>query len=188
MKKKMTQRRFANLLNEAHTGKREQIPYKQVAINCFGLDKNCSRQASRQEIKSAWKKYLDGDSHLVALIDGIWESHPANPDRKYIARTAKQVRAGKEQRPRKPKRAKAKLPENFYKTQEWRSLRYKAFEENGNACQCCGASPKTGAILHVDHIKPKSIYPELALELSNLQILCEDCNLGKLHLYETDWR
>ncbi|NKF49291.1 HNH endonuclease [Shewanella sp. WXL01] len=71
---------------------------------------------------------------------------------------------------------------------KWPNLRRQAFELYGNACSCCGASPSTGAIMHVDHIKPRSKYPELALELSNLQILCEQCNLGKSNISEVDWR
>lgn len=42
--------------------------------------------------------------------------------------------------------------------------------------------------MHVDHIKPFSRYPELAMKLSNLQLLCEDCNQGKGVRDETDWR
>ena len=53
----------------------------------------------------------------------------------------------------------------------------------------CGRSPKVhGIILHVDHIKPRSKYPELELDITNLQILCEDDNLGKSNRYETDYR
>jgi len=43
-------------------------------------------------------------------------------------------------------------------------------------------------VLHVDHIKPRSKYPELSLTFSNLQILCEDCNFGKSNIDQTDWR
>jgi 5-methylcytosine-specific restriction endonuclease McrA len=75
----------------------------------------------------------------------------------------------------------------FYETKEWRSLRYRALKLHGARCQCCGRSPP-GVVLHVDHIKPRSKYPELELELSNLQILCEDCNLGKSNRDDTDWR
>ena len=34
-------------------------------------------------------------------------------------------------------------------------------------------------MIHVDHIKPRSKYPKLALDQSNLQPLCETCNLKK---------
>ena len=77
---------------------------------------------------------------------------------------------------------------SFYATISWRELRYKALATHGNRCQCCGASPKTGAVLHVDHVKPRSKYPELSLVLENLQVLCADCNLGKGARDETDWR
>jgi 5-methylcytosine-specific restriction endonuclease McrA len=42
--------------------------------------------------------------------------------------------------------------------------------------------------LHVDHILPRSIYPEFALDIQNLQILCEDCNLAKSNTSAMDWR
>jgi 5-methylcytosine-specific restriction endonuclease McrA len=77
---------------------------------------------------------------------------------------------------------------DFYKSNVWRQVRYAAFEKNGNNCQCCGRSRADGLVMHVDHIKPKSTHPELALDVNNLQILCEECNLGKSNLYDTDWR
>lgn len=77
---------------------------------------------------------------------------------------------------------------DFYQSTKWLQLRIKAFEKYGNRCSCCGASPDTGAILHVDHIKPRSLCPELALVLNNLQILCKQCNVGKSNLSEKKWR
>lgn len=77
----------------------------------------------------------------------------------------------------------------FYESVEWRALRYRILEKHSGECMLCGRSKrKHGVVIHVDHIKPKSKYPELALEYNNLQILCEDCNLGKSNKYETDWR
>lgn len=53
----------------------------------------------------------------------------------------------------------------------------------------CGRSPSTHKVaIHVDHIKPRSLYPELAYDKNNLQILCDDCNIGKLNRFETDYR
>lgn len=89
----------------------------------------------------------------------------------------------------RPKRGKP--PDNevpFYATVEWRRLRYQAFVRYGNACQCCGMGASQGIPLHVDHIRPRSKYPQLEFDLSNLQVLCEDCNLGKGAWDETDWR
>lgn len=77
---------------------------------------------------------------------------------------------------------------SFYDTDEWRTVRYQALKRHGGCCQCCGARAERGKPLHVDHIKPRSKYPELALTLGNLQVLCPDCNLGKRAWDETDWR
>lgn len=88
-----------------------------------------------------------------------------------------------------PTKQKLKTPAgDFYRSDEWRALRYAAFAAYGRKCGCCGASPETGAVMHVDHIKPRFTHPELALELSNLQILCADCNQGKGAWDSTDWR
>lgn len=79
--------------------------------------------------------------------------------------------------------------EIFFSSKEWLSLRYRVLETNNATCQCCGRSRKRhGVVLHVDHIKPRSIFPSLSLDINNLQVLCEDCNLGKSNKYCTDWR
>jgi HNH endonuclease len=79
------------------------------------------------------------------------------------------------------------LGPGFYTSRAWKELRYRALERHGNKCQCCGAGPDT-TTLHVDHIKPKSKYHWLAFDLNNLQILCKECNQGKLNRFDTDWR
>lgn len=76
----------------------------------------------------------------------------------------------------------------FLKTYEWRKVRMEALKLYGNKCQCCGATPKDGIVLHVDHIKPRRYFPGLALDIKNLQILCEVCNHGKGNWDSTDWR
>ena len=88
----------------------------------------------------------------------------------------------------KPQTNKIKTKKDFYSSRAWKILRYQAFENYGNKCQCCGATTEDGLSLHVDHIKPKSTNPELALDLNNLQILCLDCNVGKINQWDTDWR
>lgn len=79
------------------------------------------------------------------------------------------------------------LDRKFYSTKAWKHVRYAALEKYGNFCSCCGRGPAQGVILHVDHIRPRSVYPDLALNIDNLQILCADCNMGKLHLFATNW-
>jgi len=76
----------------------------------------------------------------------------------------------------------------FLDTYEWRKLRMEALIKYGRKCMCCGATPETGGVMNVDHIKPRKRYPELALKINNLQILCHDCNHGKGNWNETDWR
>ena len=75
----------------------------------------------------------------------------------------------------------------FLGTYEWRSLRMRVLVRCGARCQCCGQSAKDGVVIHVDHIKPRRLFPELALEESNLQVLCEVCNHGKGNWDETNW-
>lgn len=87
-----------------------------------------------------------------------------------------------------PKKLKCKTLKDFYSSRAWKILRYQAFERYGNRCACCGATPSDGLVMHVDHIKPRSKHPELALDIENLQILCEDCNVGKINQWDTDWR
>lgn len=69
--------------------------------------------------------------------------------------------------------------DSFLRSREWKEVRYEVIRKSDNRCQCCGRGVKDGIILHVDHIKPRSRFPELALNIDNLQVLCEDCNIGK---------
>lgn len=90
---------------------------------------------------------------------------------------------------RESKKLKGIYGDSFYTTPEWRALRYAKLKMSGGGCEACGRSRKKhGVVIHIDHIKPRSKYPELALSLDNLQLLCEDCNLGKSNKDETDWR
>ena len=43
---------------------------------------------------------------------------------------------------------------------------------------CCGAI-EGEAHMTIDHIKPRSRYPTLALSPSNMQVLCRKCNEEK---------
>lgn len=90
---------------------------------------------------------------------------------------------------RAEKAASKPLFADFYSTRTWQRLRYKCLAESGGRCALCGRSAKVhGVVLHVDHIKPRSLFPELAHDPENLQALCEDCNMGKGNRDNTDWR
>lgn len=58
---------------------------------------------------------------------------------------------------------------------EWEALRVECFERDDWACAYCGHDDD----LQADHIKPISEWPELALDLDNLQTLCGPCNRKK---------
>lgn len=78
--------------------------------------------------------------------------------------------------------------DDFLRTFEWKATRMMALKKYKPVCMCCGDSPKSGAVLNVDHIKPRRIFPQLALDVDNLQILCSVCNAGKGSWDMTDWR
>lgn len=106
-------------------------------------------------------------------------------------RKAQRREAKRLQKKAKPPKAKSKYTiaaVEFYASDRWKELRYQALKNCGAQCLCCGATRADGAVLHVDHIKPRYHYPELQWALENLQVLCSDCNLGKRAWDETDWR
>jgi hypothetical protein len=71
---------------------------------------------------------------------------------------------------------------DFHMSDEWQSLRYQKLKNSPKKCELCGSNEE----LHVDHKEPRSLRPDLELELSNLQILCRVCNLGKGNSDATD--
>lgn len=78
----------------------------------------------------------------------------------------------------------------FLDTFEWRKVRMEAIIKYGKRCQCCGAVSlaNNDIQINVDHIIPRKVDPSLALELPNLQVLCNACNHGKGNWDTTDWR
>jgi 5-methylcytosine-specific restriction endonuclease McrA len=78
---------------------------------------------------------------------------------------------------------------DFYTSGKWNRLRYQVLMEANGKCVLCGRSQREhGVVMEVDHIKPRSRYPNLSLVKSNLQVLCFDCNRGKSNRDTTDWR
>lgn len=76
----------------------------------------------------------------------------------------------------------------FMRSEAWRGLRYLALRIYGNKCKACGRGAEDNIKIHVDHIRPCSLDWSRRLDLLNLQVLCEDCNLGKSNLFQDDWR
>ena len=77
---------------------------------------------------------------------------------------------------------------DFLESYQWRALRMAVLKKYGPKCMCCGATPQHGAVMNVDHIKPRRLFPHLALDMDNLQVLCHECNHGKGNWDQTDWR
>jgi 5-methylcytosine-specific restriction endonuclease McrA len=121
-------------------------------------EKRAKRRAKKEFLRSAAQKLLDLQKEFAA----------------YKKKTEQP------QFQQRPKYRKGMVGIEFYQTRKWRELRWKAIELSEGKCEVCGLNKNDGVILHVDHIKPRSKYPELELDINNLQILCEDCNLGKL--------
>ena len=76
----------------------------------------------------------------------------------------------------------------FFTSKSWKELRKKVIDTYGERCQKCGYKKENGARINVDHIKPRLLYPELALDFYNLQVLCSCCNKDKGNDFQTDWR
>lgn len=74
---------------------------------------------------------------------------------------------------------------DFYASPQWKALRKKAIKKYGHNCLKCGKYEKS---IHVDHILPRSHYPEEALKLRNLQVLCSKCNREKSNKSYSDYR
>jgi 5-methylcytosine-specific restriction endonuclease McrA len=143
-----------------------------------GLMRINSTEDAEMRALDIYSNALQRGSHKAALL-AVWLNGDAH------GRLRPQESVRERVRKRKPQVLLLKLP----RKEDWRALRYRALRMAGGKCQCCGSTPdSSGHPLHVDHIKPKSKYPELAMEFSNLQVLCKDCNFGKNKWDETDWR
>ena len=68
---------------------------------------------------------------------------------------------------------------SFYERPEWKRARERVISNHGMTCRHCHRVPDNPSQVHVDHIRPRYVYPELSFNLGNLQPLCADCNLGK---------
>lgn len=73
----------------------------------------------------------------------------------------------------------------FYLTNRWLVLKAKVRNLYKCGCMKCG---KTNCEIHIDHIFPRSTYPELQYNFNNLQILCKECNEEKSNFNTIDYR
>lgn len=171
-----------------------RIPVKTL-INCDPEQARASRewQANKDKKKQERKaRKLEQQAafdaqRAIAIASGILVQQIPFETRKRRELSNRQARALKKQN-RQEKAAlkfredihyKPGMKSEFYSTRQWRALRWQVLVKRGAVCNMCGATREHGAVMHVDHIKPRSKFPELELVFDNLQVLCEDCNLGK---------
>ena len=74
--------------------------------------------------------------------------------------------------------------ERFYQTTEWKTLRFRFLRSKRKTagryiCNYCQSTIFRNDDITVDHVKPRSKFRELALDLSNLRIACRRCNSSK---------
>jgi len=78
--------------------------------------------------------------------------------------------------------------DQFLETPKWRELRTQVIAKYGNKCVKCDFVGTEKHPIHIDHIKPRKLYPELALSFDNLQPLCGKCNKSKGNKTDIDYR
>lgn len=64
----------------------------------------------------------------------------------------------------------------WYHTPAWRRMRQLALHRDKYLCQECLRQGKITPATEVHHIKPLEEYPELALNINNLESLCWECH------------
>lgn len=165
---------------KGHPSKNSQIriatkyTYNQMSLHLkseYGIEIGVRARIEHKELVSVFsEKYnVKGDGHANKLFECY-----------ILCKSLKQLKG--KPKPRKPKPIKIK---DFYDTDEWQLLRRKALRVYGCSCMKCKI---TNTEMHVDHIKPRSKYPELELDFNNLQVLCRRCNKEKADLNEIDYR
>ena len=134
---------------------------KGMPLSPFQLEVTRARKAEKRKRQRARRKHRAEQKLAV-----VWDRQ-----RQAVAQSGMDVRS-----------------REFLASYEWRVLRMRVLKQYGARCMCCGATPADGVVMNVDHIKPRATHPHLALEFSNLQVLCNPCNHGKSNWDTTDWR
>ena len=154
-----------------------------------GRDRKNLFNTVARELGKKFGATISGYDLLVEFTGFTGESVVASP-------ITERLRQSGQKKKRKKSRAIGALvngvdvrSDEFLSSYEWRRLRMVVIKKRSPRCECCGATPADGhTVINVDHIKPRRLHPELALEESNLQVLCHVCNHGKGNWDDTDWR
>jgi 5-methylcytosine-specific restriction endonuclease McrA len=165
-----TKRKIARrkALKEKRLARRERnMAYRDAALRHFGLHKFTSWIAIADLVHGEIGGEMPGTEKKCKAMAIAFGRDLVNPKREYRPRMSN---------------------EKFYASTKWRELRYIALKNSGGSCTLCGARASDGVTLHVDHIVPRSVDPRKEFDLDNLQIMCDDCNIGKSNRDSIDWR
>ena len=80
------------------------------------------------------------------------------------------------------------VSKSFLRSEAWKILRLQAIKKYGDRCCKCGKPHSKKHPINIDHIKPRKYYPELSLDINNLQPLCGRCNKLKGNGEPVDYR
>ena len=64
----------------------------------------------------------------------------------------------------------------LYSSTAWKNIRVVALQRDNYICQECKRQKKITRATEVHHLKPIGNYPELALDIRNLESLCWECH------------
>jgi 5-methylcytosine-specific restriction endonuclease McrA len=119
---------------------------------------------------------------LAAPAKGLSADELAN-----LARVREMMRARRS--PSENARVEAGKFKKFYRSRAWRAARYAFLKTQPRPvrCKCCGATAEHARLV-CDHIVAIKKDWGRRLDQSNLQLLCDDCNLAKASDDSTDWR
>jgi len=72
----------------------------------------------------------------------------------------------------------------FYSSPEWKALKKEALSIYGSKCMVCGSTKD----IRADHIISRQLDPSRSLDITNIGILCNDCNLDYSYYNKKDYR
>jgi 5-methylcytosine-specific restriction endonuclease McrA len=175
-------------LSIIETGKGEMIAVLVLWEDRWAIDYSTR---SPYDAARIWKKRSGRDA-VGPLSLAILAIRPQAQKRveNLLAETNRRAARRAELEAARHKKHQANAAKAFYASWEWKKARFEAINRLGRKCLCCGFVPVPGSTnyLVVDHIKPRKRYPKLALDPNNLQVLCNDCNMGKSNRSIADFR
>ncbi len=71
--------------------------------------------------------------------------------------------------------------QGFYKSITWKRARVMALQRDHYLCQECLKAGRMTMATEVHHVRPLEDYPDLALDLDNLESLCRRCHERTKH-------